>query len=89
MIATYKARLHGNRLDWQDEAPAQLPDDAPVLVTLLPTENATPQPHVPTGRKAAEILRRLARENPFPSIPDPVAWQREIRQDRPLPGRET
>lgn len=21
-------------------------------------------------------------------IPDPVAWQREIRQDRPLPGRE-
>ncbi|CAN5773019.1 hypothetical protein BH20VER1_BH20VER1_12440 [soil metagenome] len=22
------------------------------------------------------------------SIPDPVAWQREQRQDRPLPGRE-
>ena len=21
-------------------------------------------------------------------IPDPVAWQREMRQDRPLPGRE-
>jgi hypothetical protein len=21
-------------------------------------------------------------------IPDPVAWQREIREDRPLPGRE-
>jgi hypothetical protein len=24
----------------------------------------------------------------FKSIPDPSAWQREIRQDRPLPGRE-
>ena len=22
------------------------------------------------------------------SIPDPVAWQREVRQDRPLPGRD-
>ena len=22
------------------------------------------------------------------SIPDPVAWQREIRADRPLPGRD-
>ena len=21
-------------------------------------------------------------------IPDPVAWQREMRQDRPLPGRD-
>ena len=22
------------------------------------------------------------------AIPDPVAWQRELRQDRPLPGRD-
>ncbi len=26
--------------------------------------------------------------NGFKGIPDPSAWQREIRQDRPLPGRE-
>lgn len=24
----------------------------------------------------------------FKGIPDPSEWQREIRQDRPLPGRE-
>ena len=24
----------------------------------------------------------------FKGIPDPFVWQREIRQDRPLPGRE-
>ena len=24
----------------------------------------------------------------FKGIPDPSAWQREIRQDRPLPGRQ-
>ena len=26
--------------------------------------------------------------NGFKGIPDPSVWQREIRQDRPLPGRE-
>jgi hypothetical protein len=26
--------------------------------------------------------------NGFKGIPDPSEWQREIRQDRPLPGRE-
>jgi hypothetical protein len=26
--------------------------------------------------------------NGFKGIPDPSAWQREIRQDRPLPERE-
>ncbi len=36
----------------------------------------------------AESLDAAARLNPFREIPDPVAWQREIRRDRPLPGRE-
>ena len=34
---------------------------------------------------ALEELRKL---NPFREIIDPVAWQREIRKDRPLPGRD-
>lgn len=36
----------------------------------------------------AESLDVAARLNPFRDITDPVAWQREIRRDRPLPGRE-
>ncbi|MEO5340862.1 MAG: hypothetical protein H7837_10180 [Magnetococcus sp. MYC-9] len=36
----------------------------------------------------AESLDVAARLNPFREITDPVAWQREIRRDRPLPGRE-
>ena len=88
MIATYKARLHGNRLDWQEDPPPVSAADVSVLVTVLPNEDAAPRPRVPSGRKLADILRRLARENAVPSIPDPVAWQREIRQDRVLPGRD-
>lgn len=40
------------------------------------------------GRRLAEALRNLQAANPFKDIADPVSWQREIRQDRPLPGRD-
>ncbi|MBF0136363.1 MAG: DUF2281 domain-containing protein [Magnetococcus sp. DMHC-1] len=33
-------------------------------------------------RLLAESLEAAARLNPFQEISDPVAWQREIRQDR-------
>ncbi|MBF0158709.1 MAG: DUF2281 domain-containing protein [Magnetococcales bacterium] len=36
----------------------------------------------------AKALEAAVRLNPFRDISDPVAWQREIRQDRPLPGRD-
>ena len=50
-------------------------------------------PAVP--RAAPEMLQRrqedfakLRQSNPFRGISDAVAWQTEIRKDRPLPGRE-
>lgn len=38
--------------------------------------------------RLAEALAQAASLNPFAGISDPVAWQREQRQDRPLPGRD-
>ena len=35
-----------------------------------------------------EMLAIIRRGGSGLSIPDPVAWQREIRADRPLPGRD-
>ena len=40
------------------------------------------------GEKMAEALAKLAEVNAFPDIEDPVRLQRDIRQDRVLPGRE-
>jgi hypothetical protein len=41
------------------------------------------------GEIIAEIMNRIAaRGNAFSDIQDPVEWQRNIRKDRPLPGRE-
>jgi hypothetical protein len=88
MIATYKAHLHGNQLDWQDAHPPVSEATVSVLVTVLPNEDGASSPHVPSGRRLADILRRLAQENAVPSVPDPAVWQKEIRQDRALPGRE-
>ncbi len=40
-------------------------------------------------RKAIQqAIRNLQAIGAFKDIKDPVAWQREIRKDRPLPGRE-
>jgi hypothetical protein len=39
-------------------------------------------------RKIVDCLTKLSARNPFFEIKDPVAWQREIRKGRPLPGRD-
>ena len=35
-----------------------------------------------------EIIRKLQETNVYKDIKDPATWQREIRKDRPLPGRD-
>jgi antitoxin component of MazEF toxin-antitoxin module len=34
-----------------------------------------------------KVLRQLQEAGAYKDIKDPVAWQREVRKDRPLPGR--
>jgi hypothetical protein len=40
------------------------------------------------GPAMAAALEAIAKNGGAKSIPDPVAWQREIRKDKPQPGRE-
>ena len=42
----------------------------------------------PTKEDALAALRKLRDLGTFKEIPDPVAWQREMRGDRPLPSRD-
>ena len=39
-------------------------------------------------KKRFDALDQLRKLNPFREIADPVAWQREIRKDRTLSGRD-
>ena len=68
------------------------PGRAHVLMTVESEEEnpkrqkLTATPEMVARREAAlENVRKL---NPYRDITDPVAWQREIRDDRPLPDRD-
>lgn len=38
--------------------------------------------------RLASIMEQIRARNPFSVIKDPVAWQREMREDVKLPGRD-
>jgi hypothetical protein len=42
----------------------------------------------PNGIKLAQLMEEMSKKNLFSDITDPPTWQREIRKDRSLPGRE-
>ena len=69
------------------------PGRAPVLMTME-SEQGRDQPkrrkHIATPEMIARrvaVLEKIRKLNPYREITDPLAWQREMREDRPLPGR--
>ncbi len=88
MLQTYEAILNGDRLEWSDGAPMTKRPVRVHVTVVEPALEETAEEAAERGRQMAELLRELAKSNPFKDIADPVAWQREIRKDRPLPGRE-
>ena len=87
MLQTYKARLKGDRLEWIGSVPREAAN-ASRLVSVTILEEPAPQPAERPGPKMARALEDLARTDPPTQIEDPVEWQRDIRQDRKLPGRD-
>jgi len=84
MVRTYKALLRGNSLEWIGEAPERS-EDYPNYRRGHCLERAMPQRHVHAADEMAAILEKLVESGVVLDITDPVAWQRDIRQDRPLP----
>ena len=82
MARVYTGILTGNRIEWTGGAP---PANEPVEVRVTLVDAADDR----AARQAriGQILRELTQRNPYRAIRDPVTWQREIRKDRPLPGR--
>lgn len=73
--------------------PPEMQEEALDFVRFLKSKQkrATRQmpEHEPNGTKLARLMEEIAkRGTAFKEIEDPGAWQREIRKDRPLPGRE-
>lgn len=83
-MRTYTALLRGDRLEWIGEVPESR-TDTPLRVHMTMVEPVAAG-HA-RGAAMAALFEKLAARGTFAAIPDPVTWQRELRQDRALPGR--
>jgi hypothetical protein len=83
---SYKAIVRGNVINWPGGIPSELKDAQEHIVEVV-----IPPSHeelLKRSKRAAEILEKLSELDPFRKIENPTEWLREIRKDRPLPGRE-
>lgn len=58
------------------------------LETKLINQEKDTKDKTERGQQVAAILQELADLGAFSEIEDPVKWQRNIREDRSLPGRD-
>ncbi|MEG4529911.1 hypothetical protein [Microcoleus sp. D2_18a_D3] len=86
MQRIFEAILKGNLLEWAKEVPRQ--GDRPVRVYVTLQEERSTLSGELRRQRIVEILEKIAANNVFAEISDPVKWQRHLRQDRPLPGRD-
>jgi hypothetical protein len=85
MLRTFKAVLKGDRLEWVDEIPETR--ERPFLVHVTLVEEDTVASVSSRGQQMSEILSQLAEANTFSEV-NPIAWQREVRQDRSMSDRD-
>lgn len=84
MLRTYEGILEGDRVRWtEEEVPAT---NRPLRLHITVLEEETEKER--RGQQMADALSKLAESDAFSAVDDPSAWQREVRQDRPLPGRD-
>ena len=87
MLQTYKALLKGDRLEWIGSIPKEAAKASTLVSVTILREETRPDTER-AGPKMARALEELALSDPPTQIKDPVEWQREIRRDRELPGRD-
>ena len=77
------------RLEWISGKPrTNVPLEVEISVWEEPWGKRRVGKDKENGEKLAELFGKLADKGAFSDIDDPVAWQRELRKDRPLPGRD-
>jgi hypothetical protein len=62
--------------------------EGPIPHLPIRRRRETPEQRATRIKEAVDALRQLAEMGAFDHIEDPGEWQRQIREDRPLPGRD-
>jgi hypothetical protein len=87
MLEKYRATIYGNKIEWDDEVPEGLQKNRTLNVEVTPIV-ASKRRKRANAKKMIEALEAIAAMGGVKSIPDASKWQREIRKDRRLPGRD-
>jgi len=91
VMPTYKATLRGNCLEWRGDIRRHIPTDRAVTVYVTLVDELPGETEGIAGKQGADrvaALTRLAEIDAMADISDAAAWEREVRQDRGLPGRD-
>ena len=89
MLPTYKAILRGYHVEWCGDVDHHIAVDHPVAVHITILDDPVVTTGVESqGKLMATALERLAEIHALADVADPAVWEREIRQDRVLPGRQ-
>ncbi len=59
------------------------------LKSRLPVKQSQVKKQKPNSEKLIRLLQEASEKKLFSHIHDPAAWQRDLRRDRSLPGRES
>lgn len=77
---------------YMQNLPEEMQNEILDFVVFLMKRYGRKQDRISNIKTRREILKKafenLASSKTFADIDDPAAWQREIRRDRSLPGRE-
>ena len=87
MTNTFPATLTNGVFTWGVNGAPPLPADVTAEVQVV-VHTPPPVRDENAKKRLGELLEQLALRNPFRDIDDPVEYIRELRKDRPLPGRE-
>lgn len=88
MINSYRARITAEHIDWLGMPPVGLKRCKGVDVEISILSGSAQPGAARQGKKLADILSKLAALDATSEISDPVSWQRDLRTERTLPGRE-
>ena len=84
MARTYNGILLKDRVKWDGESPNA---STPVRIQVTVLDSASSPSASGNGQSMASALQEIADRGGLPELADASTWQREVRADRPLPGR--
>lgn len=85
MATTYEAVLRDNLIEWRGNAPHHLaPGKAVNVQVTVPDE---PAMETSQGQRMAAALEKLAQSQGLAGV-NAAQWEREVRIERSLPGRD-